>query len=171
MITGELPTKSQLKAPDRVSEPHRVVLSADDRFEGAAHRSGITDSTVTFSATGTAITLVGDRGPDTGEFQVAYDAGAWSPPINTHTPTLQTRQILDTHTFTGPASNHTVKLRVVGTSGRPNVVVDACAYTHWPARTPANEVTLRPRLGTSSKGVFRRSLCWASVGLRSARPA
>jgi hypothetical protein len=107
-----------------------IVLSAPDRYFEAVHVSGITDSTVTFSATGTAITIVGDRGPDTGEFQIAYDGGPWSPPIDSHAPALQVRQVLDTHTFTGAASAHTVKLRVVGTSGRPNVAVDAFAYTN-----------------------------------------
>jgi hypothetical protein len=107
-----------------------IVVSAADRYDGDAHTSGVTDSTVTFSATGTAITIVGDRGPTTGEFQIAYDGGPWSPPIDTHAPAPRVRQVLDTHTFTGAASAHTVKLRVVGTSGRPDVAVDAIAYTN-----------------------------------------
>jgi hypothetical protein len=72
----------------------------------------------------------GASSPTTGEFQIAYDGGPWSPPIDTHAPAPRVRQVLDTHTFTGAASAHTVKLRVVGTSGRPDVAVDAFAYTN-----------------------------------------
>ncbi len=107
-----------------------IIQSASDRFAGAVHVSGATDSTATFSAIGTAVALIGDRGPGTGEFQISYDGGPWSPPIDTYAPSPQVRQVLATQTFTGSASTHTMKIRVVGTSGRPNLALDAFAYTH-----------------------------------------
>lgn len=107
-----------------------IIQSAADRYLGAVHVSGTTDSTATFTATGTAVALIGDREPGNGEFQITYDGGPWSPPIDTHAASPQVRQVLATHTFTGAASTHTTKIRVVGTNGRPDLVLDAFAFTH-----------------------------------------
>jgi hypothetical protein len=95
---------------------------------GGSHRySGVANSTYTFKATGSVIYLVGSRGTTYGQFQVSIDGGAYSSVIDSYATTSQVRKVLYAR---GRLSNtaHTIRVRVVGTSGRPNVSVDAVGF-------------------------------------------
>jgi hypothetical protein len=105
------------------------TLTAANRYLGAIRQSGTAGSTVTFGATGNVIRLVGDKGPSNGRFQVSYDGGAFSAPIDTLASSPLVRQVLTTQSFSGAPAMHTVRVRVVGTAGRPTVAVDGAAYT------------------------------------------
>ena len=105
------------------------TVSSSTRYLSSVRSSGSAGATISFTAAGTAISVIGDVGPTNGQFQVSYDGGAYSAAIDTVATTGAVRKVLASKTFTGAAASHTVKVRVVGTSGRPAVSVDAFGYT------------------------------------------
>jgi len=95
---------------------------------GGSHRySGVAGATYTFKATGSVIYLIGSRGTTYGQFQVSIDGGAYSSVIDAYATTSQVRKVLYAR---GRLTNtaHTIRVRVVGTRGRPNVSVDAVGF-------------------------------------------
>jgi hypothetical protein len=96
-------------------------------YRGAFRRSTAAGSTFTLSARGTQIHLVGTRATTYGQFQVSIDGGAYSAPIDAYSSTTKYRQLLYTRTGLSDAT-HTIKIRVVGTSGRPTVGIDGVAF-------------------------------------------
>jgi len=79
-------------------------------------------SQVTYKFSGPSFGLVGPSGPTRGKAYVYLD-GTLLLTIDTYSSTFRARRVLQT-IFTTDAS-HTVTVRVVGTSGRPWVAVDA----------------------------------------------
>lgn len=105
-----------------------LTTTASTRYRGSEHTSVTAGSTISFTATGTSISVVGDKGPANGQFQVSYDGGAYSTPIDSLASTALVRQVLTAHAFTGTAATHSVRIRVVGTVGRPAVSIDAFGF-------------------------------------------
>lgn len=96
-------------------------------YRGSHRRSGAAGATFTISRQGTQIHLVGIKAASYGKFQVSIDGGAYSAPIDTYSATTKYRQLLYTKTGLSNAT-HTIKIRVVGTSGRPYVGIDGVAF-------------------------------------------
>ncbi|MDQ1713932.1 MAG: hypothetical protein QOE45_3382 [Frankiaceae bacterium] len=92
------------------------------------HRTSSTaGATFTFHAVGNTIWLVGNKGAGYGQFQVSIDGGAYSGTYDAYSPTTKFRQVLYSRGSLSNA-NHTIKIRVYGTRGRPLVSVDAIAF-------------------------------------------
>jgi hypothetical protein len=96
-------------------------------YRGSHHKSGSAGATYTLTATGSRIYLVGTRGTSYGQLQVSIDGGAYSSAIDTYSATSKYRQVLYSKTGLSNAT-HTIKVRVVGTSGRPYVSVDGVGF-------------------------------------------
>jgi hypothetical protein len=108
--------------------PSWAFVTSGLRYLSTHHYSGTAGATMTFTATGNVIYLVGGRGASYGQFQVSVDGGAYSAPIDTYAAATQYRRVLFTRSFAGAPAAHTIKVRVVGTSGRPLVSVDGLGY-------------------------------------------
>jgi hypothetical protein len=89
---------------------------------GKVLASRTTGAHVTYKFTGRSFGLVGPSGPTRGK-AYAYLDGKLLLTFDTYSPTFQPRRVLQT-IFTS-AGTHTVTIRVLGTSGRPWVAVDA----------------------------------------------
>ncbi|HWL35408.1 MAG TPA: fibronectin type III domain-containing protein [Frankiaceae bacterium] len=96
-------------------------------YRDTFRRSTAAGSTFSLSARGTQIHLIGTRATTYGKFQVSIDGGAYSAPIDSYSSTTKYRQVLYTKTGLSDAT-HTIKVRVVGTSGRPAVGIDGVAF-------------------------------------------
>lgn len=95
---------------------------------GGSHRySSAPGATYTFKATGTAIYLIGTRSTNYGQFQVSIDGGAYSGLIDSHASSLQLRRVLYSRSGLSNAT-HTIKVRVYGTRGRPNIGIDGVGF-------------------------------------------
>lgn len=95
---------------------------------GGQHRySGTAGSVFSFKSTGTAIYLIGNRGTSYGQFQVSIDGGAYGPLVDAYSATSQVRKVVWSRTGLSNTA-HTIKVRVYGTSRRPNVSVDAIGF-------------------------------------------
>ena len=105
-----------------------AIKAGATRYLGAEHTSATVESTVSFSAIGRRLAVIGSKGPATGEFQISYDGGAFSDPIDTTAPTFRVRQLLVSKVFSGSPAVHRVTIRVVGTAGRPTVAIDGIGY-------------------------------------------
>jgi hypothetical protein len=103
------------------------VVTSTLRYAGREHFSDTAGATVTFTATGTSIWLVGDKSAGYGQFQVSIDGGAYSGLYSAYSASTAYRQVLYAR---GGLSNatHTIKVRVYGTAGRPRVSIDAVGY-------------------------------------------
>jgi len=96
-------------------------------FSGQHRYSGTAGSVFSFKSTGTAIYLIGNRGTSYGQFQVSIDGGAYGPLVDAYSATSQVRKIVWSRTGLSNTA-HTIKVRVYGTSRRPNVSVDAVGF-------------------------------------------
>jgi hypothetical protein len=99
-----------------------VSASYSDYLGGKVLASKVKGSQVTYKFSGPSFGLVGPTGPTRGKAYVYLD-GTLLVTIDTYSSTFRARRVLQT-IFTTDAS-HTVTVRVVGTSGRPWVAVDA----------------------------------------------
>ena len=96
-------------------------------YGGSQRYSAAPGATFTFRATGTAIYLIGSRATNYGQFQVSIDGGAYSGLIDAYSSTARVRQVI--YSKSGLSNTaHTIKVRVYGTRGRPNVGIDAIGY-------------------------------------------
>jgi hypothetical protein len=91
------------------------------------HNTSTPGATYSFHAVGTAIWVVGNKGIGYGQFQVSIDGGAYSGLYDAYSPTTKFRQVLYSRGSLSNA-NHTIKIRVYGTKGRPTFGVDAIAF-------------------------------------------
>ncbi|HEU0129906.1 MAG TPA: FlgD immunoglobulin-like domain containing protein [Mycobacteriales bacterium] len=96
-------------------------------YRGSHHYSSTAGATLSITAPGTAIYLVGLKAASYGQFQVSIDGGAWSGLIDSYRSGTAFRQVLFSRTGLANA-NHTLRVRVYGTSGRPTVGVDAVGF-------------------------------------------
>ena len=99
-------------------------LSVSGASGGHLHRSSRGGSTVTFTTTARAIAVVGRRGPLNGKAKVYVD-GVYRSTINLRKSSVQSKVVVFNTSWTS-ASTHSVKLVVVGGTGR--VEVDAFAF-------------------------------------------
>jgi hypothetical protein len=106
--------------------PSWVRYVSSLRYGGSHHTSGQPGAVVTLTASGSRLWLVGDRGPSYGQFQVSVDGGAWSGWYDAYRTSVAYRQVLYRRDDLA-AGNHTVRVRVRGTAGRPTVGVDGMA--------------------------------------------
>lgn len=89
---------------------------------GTARASAIASSAVSYTFTGRAVAVVASRDPRYGQVRVYVD-GTYIATIDTLATAHQDRVIVFSRSLTW--ATHTLRLVVVGTSGRPRVVVDA----------------------------------------------
>ncbi len=99
-------------------------LSVSGASNGHLHRSSRGGSTVTFTTTARAIGVVGRRGPLNGKARVYVD-GVYRSTINLRKSSVQSKVVVFNTSWTS-TSTHSVKLVVVGGSGR--VEIDAFAF-------------------------------------------
>jgi subtilisin family serine protease len=102
----------------------RVNLSSASG--GRLHRSTRSGSTVTFRTTARAIAVVARRGPLNGKAKVYVD-GVYKSTIDLYRSSYQSRVVVFNTSWNSTAT-HSIKLVVVGTSGRPRVDVDAFVF-------------------------------------------
>lgn len=98
-----------------------TTRSASGFIGGKAHRAHVRESSVTYSFRGTSIAWFGARSSDLGRAWVEID-GEYIGTVDLYASSSRTRQIVFARTL--PDGDHTIKIRVVGTSGRPYVYVD-----------------------------------------------
>ena len=96
-------------------------------YRGAQRKSSTAGATFSYSSTGTQIHLIGTKAASYGQLQVSIDGGAYSSAIDTYSASTRYRQVLYTKTGLSNAT-HSIKVRVVGTSGRPSVGIDGVGF-------------------------------------------
>ena len=87
-----------------------------------ANASQVAGSLVTFTFTGPSVAWVGPTGPTRGKAYVYLD-GTLLTTVDTYSSSFSARRVLQT-IYTSNAT-HRVAIRVLGTSGRPWIAVDA----------------------------------------------
>ncbi|HEY2887906.1 MAG TPA: hypothetical protein VGJ17_04775 [Candidatus Limnocylindrales bacterium] len=92
---------------------------------GSSIYSSQAAASVSTTFTGTSIALITTLGPDRGAFKVYVD-GTLDKTVDAYSATTQRQMQAWTRTFSA-SGKHTIKVVVVGTSGRPRVDVDAFA--------------------------------------------
>jgi subtilisin family serine protease len=93
---------------------------------GRLHRSTRKDATVTFTTSARAIAVVGRRGPLNGKAKVYVD-GVYKSTIDLYRSTYKSRVVVF-NTSWNTTATHSVKLVVLGTSGRPRIDIDAFVF-------------------------------------------
>jgi hypothetical protein len=101
--------------------------SSASLYGGQHHASSAAGATYSFHAVGTAIWLVGIKAASYGQFQVSIDGGAYSGLIDAYSASTRFRQVLYSRGSLANV-NHTIKIRVYGTAGRPTVGIDAVGF-------------------------------------------
>lgn len=96
-------------------------------YRGSQRRASAAGATWSFTSAGTQIHLIGTKAASYGRLQVSIDGGAYSAAIDTYSASPRYRQVLFARTGLS-AGTHTIRVRVVGTSGRPYVGIDGVAY-------------------------------------------
>ena len=99
---------------------------AGNRYRGATHRTSDRGATATMAARGTSISLIGDRGPNYGRFEVRVDDGAWHT-VDAQAADLRVRKVLFAKDGLG-GGEHTIRVRNLATDGRPLLAIDAVAF-------------------------------------------
>lgn len=89
---------------------------------GSARASATASAAISYTFSGRAIAVVASRDPRYGQFRVYID-GAYVATIDTLASVHQDRVVVFSRGLSW--ATHTIKLVVLGTSGRPRVVVDA----------------------------------------------
>jgi Fibronectin type III domain len=97
----------------------QAVTGAYGGSVGSASAAG---ETATFSFAGSQVAWVSTEGADRGSATVKLDAGT-AATVSTNKATILARTVVSTRTVTAGA--HTLRLKVLGTSGHPRVDVDA----------------------------------------------
>jgi hypothetical protein len=90
---------------------------------GSITTSSTAGSTVRYRFTGLSVAIVAPTSPTRGQARVYID-GVYRTTIDLRTSTLQHRRVVYARTFSASGA-HTIELRVVGTTGRPMVSLDA----------------------------------------------
>jgi TRAP-type uncharacterized transport system substrate-binding protein len=81
-------------------------------------------STASLSFTGTNVAWVAPKGPAMGRAE-AYLDGRKVATVDLYSSTALPRRVIYSATGLNPSVTHTLQIRVLGTSGRPRVDVDA----------------------------------------------
>ena len=103
-----------------------ALVSLSSASGGRLHRSTSAGSTVTFRTTARAIAVVGRRGPLNGKAKVYVD-GVYKSTIDLYRSSYQSRVVVFNTSWTS-AGTHSVRLVVLGTSGRPRIDIDAFVF-------------------------------------------
>jgi subtilisin family serine protease len=99
------------------------LVSASSASNGKLHASTRAGASVEFKTTARAISIVGRKGPNNGKAKIYVD-GAYVQTIDFYRSSTQSKVVVFNKSW--PTNGlHSVKLVVVGTSGRPRVEVDA----------------------------------------------
>lgn len=99
-----------------------TTTSSTSYSGGSARTATTAGSSLTYAFTGRAIAVVVARDPTYGQVKVYLD-GTYLTTVDTYATSHAYRSVIYARGFT--AGSHHLKLVVVGTSGRPRVVVDA----------------------------------------------
>jgi subtilisin family serine protease len=99
------------------------LASSRSASNGKLHSSTRAGASVEFKTTARAIAIVGSKGPSYGKAKVYVD-GAYIQTIDFRRSSAQSRVVVFNRSWSANGL-HSVKLVVVGTSGRPRVDVDA----------------------------------------------
>ena len=97
--------------------------SVSGRFLGTVTDTSLAGKTMTLKTAAHAFYLIGDKCAGCGKFRVYID-GALVKTVDAHAASTRSRQVLYTKTFTG-TKTHTIKIKTLGTAGRPKVRIDA----------------------------------------------
>jgi hypothetical protein len=89
---------------------------------GAARVSSSTGASLTYGFTGRAVALTAARTPTSGQLRIRVD-GELVGTVDLRAGTAAYRQVVWNRSF-GAVGAHTVRVEVVGTAGRPGVIVD-----------------------------------------------
>ncbi|MFH9546892.1 N-acetylmuramoyl-L-alanine amidase [Streptomyces sp. NPDC017435] len=103
-----------------------TTRSSTSYLGGRSYSSGSKGAALTWTFTGRSASWVVSRASTSGQAYVYVD-GTKAATVDLRSATTLYRQAIWTRTWTGSAK-HTVKIVVVGTSGRPTVTTDALAY-------------------------------------------
>jgi hypothetical protein len=116
----------------RLLQQSQATLSADwsgvtdaALSGGSAASSHATAATASLSFYGRAISWIGSVGPGAGLAQVYVD-GTLTETVDLHAATAGAKRILFSHAW-GTLGSHSLRIVVLGTYGRPEVIVDAFA--------------------------------------------
>jgi hypothetical protein len=101
------------------------LVSTSSASNGKLHASTHAGASVEFKTTARAIAIVGRKGPGNGQAKVYVD-GAYVKTVDLYRSSTQSKVVVFNQSWTANGL-HSVKLVVVGTSGRPRVEVDAFA--------------------------------------------
>jgi hypothetical protein len=99
------------------------LVSASGYSGGTVHDATAAGSSLSYTLDGRSVALVSTIGPGHGQVRVYVD-GVYTATVDTVATTTADRRIVWTHRWAS-AGWHTVRLVVVGTSGRPRVDLDA----------------------------------------------
>jgi len=99
------------------------LVSSSSVSNGKLHASTRTGASVEFKTTARAISIVGRKGPNNGKAKIYVD-GAYVQTIDLYRSSTQSKVVVYNKSWSTNGL-HSVKLVVVGTSGRPKVEVDA----------------------------------------------
>ena len=99
------------------------LTSLSNAFQGTLHQATTAGASVSATVTGRQFFLVGQKCATCGALRVYVD-GVLKATVDTHGASTASRLTLWTSSLTATAAKHVVKVVVVGTSGRPTVVVD-----------------------------------------------
>ncbi|HEX8004597.1 MAG TPA: S8/S53 family peptidase [Mycobacteriales bacterium] len=94
-----------------------------NRWFGYVHQSAARGAYVQHRTDTSQFTVIGDKCPSCGQFAVYVD-GVYKGTVDTRAGGTYARQVLWTSASLGAPKGHTIKLVVVGTSGRPYVLID-----------------------------------------------
>jgi hypothetical protein len=104
-----------------------ISVAAAGRWLGTVRQSGTVNAKVSLKSETDRFTVVGDKCAACGQFKVYID-GVGKGTFDSHASSTLTRQALWTSTvFSGGIKSHTISIVVVGTAGRPKVVIDGIA--------------------------------------------
>jgi hypothetical protein len=98
------------------------TLSSSSYLGGGALTSTAKGASLSWTFTGRSAAIVASRTPNAGQLTVRVD-GVQVGSVDLLTSTTQHRRAVWTRTWS-TAGTHTVRIAVVGTSGRPRVTVD-----------------------------------------------
>jgi subtilisin family serine protease len=101
------------------------TVTTSTASNGKLHRATKAGASVTFRTSARAVAVVARRGPGNGQAKVYVD-GVYSKTIDLYRSSTQGKVVMFQTSWTTNAV-HTIKVVVVGTSGRPAVEVDAFA--------------------------------------------
>ena len=114
-------------APAVLRKGHWTIPRSPAYFGGRAISSQAASASARITFTGTQIAWVTSVGPTRGQARIYVD-GVFQRTVDLRSATIAVRRIAYVRTWTS-SGRHTLEVRIVGTSGRPRVDVDAFLTT------------------------------------------